>query len=220
MGRVGSRKEIARWEGEEESPTLACILSVRRASGKEDDCTHVCHIVNCKLEGNSAVLQQRFTSLGPEDPEGKSAAIGFALSTASLTAFRAFLFERPEFWSSRSGDGFNASCLTQGCFTVFVSPRKNTSLGLRFTAAICRLQNGCLRSISFRSNSEQVAIERVTKFLRSSKCRSWVHRVLKRDLTFASELDSLPATCKCCGESEHPAYSDQKSQQVSQQVKH
>lgn len=216
MGRVGSRKEIARWEGEEESPTLACILSVRRASGKEDDCTHVCHIVNCKLEGNSAVLQQRFTSLGPEDPEGKSAAIGFALSTASLTAFRAFLFERPEFWSSRSGDGFNASCLTQGCFTVFVSPRKNTSLGLRFTAAICRLQNGCLRSISFRSNSEQVAIERVTKFLRSSKCRSWVHRVLKRDLTFASELDSLPATCKCCGESEHPAYSDQKSQQASE----
>eukprot|EP00250_Pteridium_aquilinum_P021935 c25266_g1_i1 orf=598-4944(+) len=225
MGRVGSEHDVSPKRDGEEATSRACTLSIHRVTEK-DDINHAYHIVECKLDGTSVALQQRFCSLGPQDPEGRTAAFCFAISTGSLPSFKAFLFEHSDFLSStRSGDVsyLTAGANMQSCFTVFVNPRKNASLGLCFTAAICRFRNVSMRSISFRSNDEQVGIEQVTTFLHSSKCRSWVQKVLKRDLTFASEEagicspeGTLPAKCKRCGESEHPVCHDQKSQQASE----
>ncbi|KAI5062982.1 hypothetical protein GOP47_0021529 [Adiantum capillus-veneris] len=191
-------------------------LSVQRM--EDSECAY--HIVVCKLPGTSTSFQQKFSSTGPKDPEGWAAAYCFALSTGCLPAFRAFLFEHLE------RVNFGSSCLTdQSCLTVFINLRKNAFLGLCFSAAVCRFQDGSLRSVSFRSSSEQAGFEQVTAFFNSPKLRNWVLRSVKMGTSIAGELenhrrDGMPmAVCKCCGELEPSDCSNQQSQQASEEYR-
>ncbi|MCO5563611.1 hypothetical protein L7F22_017258 [Adiantum nelumboides] len=148
------------------------------------------------------------------------AAYCFALSTGCLPAFREFLFKHPEIVN------YGSTCTTdESHFTVFINLRKNAVLGLCFSAVVCRLQDGSLRSVSFRSVSEQLGFEQATAFFLSSKLRSWLLKAFKRCALIADELGNcrgdgiLMDKCKCCGESQRSDYSDRKCQQVSEEYR-
>ncbi|MCO5577984.1 hypothetical protein L7F22_031822 [Adiantum nelumboides] len=218
MGRSGSDHDLSVKEmrNDKEVVSHSGTLSVQRMG--DSDCAY--HVVQCNLAGTSSSFQQKFTSNGPKDPEGQAAAYCFALSTGCLPAFREFLFKHPEIVN------YGSTCTTdESHFTVFINLRKNAVLGLCFSAAVCRLQDGSLRSVSFRSVSEQLGFEQATAFFLSSKLRSWVLKAFKRGTLIANELENcrgdcvLMDKCKCCGESQRSDYSNQKSQQVSEEYR-
>lgn len=245
MGRVGSdhivsiRRDTARWEQGEEAAleeARSCDLLIKRVI--ESDGKHAHHVVECKLEGSPLALQQRFFPSGSEDPEGRAAAIRFAMTTDSLPAFRAYLLNNPDLRHRRLPAGISASSSpalgvdssgvitranTEACLTIYASVRQNTMFGLCFTAAIFRLQDGSLRSISFRNADRHngAVTGQVAAFLHSSAFRSWVNRVAMWTLSCTGEagvcrLDGAPAgnKCKHCGELEHPECHSQTNQQA------
>ncbi|CAM6008950.1 unnamed protein product [Sphagnum balticum] len=151
---------------------------------------------------------KKFMCKGWDDQDAQSKVLRFLMATDVVSAFREFLFNEPDGCAMARREGSIAVGATiarpDGVMPLgsslgkigfeetskrkirsFVCVRQKQACGLKYAVALCRTENGCLRSISFHAQASSVdkdgavrsaedqAVDRAVLFLRSVAFESW-----------------------------------------------
>ncbi|CAM6060919.1 unnamed protein product [Sphagnum tenellum] len=151
---------------------------------------------------------KKFMCKGWDDRDAQSKVLRFVMATDVVSAFREFLFNEPDGCAMARREGSLAAGATiarpDGVMPLgsslgkigfeeaakrkirsFVCVRRKQACGLKYAVALCRTENGCLRSISFHEEASSVdkdgavrsaedqAVDRAVLFLRSVAFESW-----------------------------------------------
>lgn len=151
---------------------------------------------------------KKFMCKGWDDRDAQSKVLRFVMATDVVSAFREFLFNEPDGCAMARREGSLAAGATiarpDGVMPLgsslgkigfeetakrkirsFVCVRRKQACGLKYAVALCRTENGCLRSISFHEQASSVdkdgavrsaedqAVDRAVLFLRSVAFESW-----------------------------------------------
>lgn len=142
------------------------------------------YVVSCELpDGNDhhVVKSRNFDcSSGVDDLGAQANAVRFAKAAETVPEFRAFLFDQ-------DGLRFRDQKIR---VRSYVCMREKPLTGARYAVAMCRLENGQLRSISFfRGGENEVTADarggenevlgKAEQFLRSVAFENWRRQVLK-----------------------------------------
>lgn len=135
------------------------------------------YVVSCELpDGNDhhVLRSKKFECRGVEDLGAQANAVRFAKAAETVPEFRAFLF-------GSETDGFGRDQRIR--VRSYVCMREKQLTGVRYGVAMCRLESGQLRSISFfrgtasdevaGAKGEKQVLEKAEQFLRSVAFENW-----------------------------------------------
>lgn len=153
---------------------MGAMLSLNKLHGNGRSAYEVA----CKLPDH-VIKSRKFDCSGVDDLGAHTNAIRFAKAAETVSEFRAFLF------SDDDGPGRDQRIKIRS----YVCMREKQLAGGRYAVAMCRLENGQLRSISFLrgisgdevadARGESQVLGKAEQFLRSVAFENWRKQVSK-----------------------------------------
>lgn len=140
------------------------------------------YVVSCELPDGTdhhVVKSRNFDCSSADDLGAQANAVRFAKAAETVPEFRAFLFG--------DSDGQRKEQQQRIKVRSYVCMREKQVTGVRYAVAMCRLDNGQLRSISFLRGGDDVTdargenqvLGRAEQFLRSVAFENWRKQVSK-----------------------------------------
>lgn len=143
------------------------------------------YVVSCELpdgHDHHVVKSKKFDCSGVDDLGAQANAVRFAKGAETVPEFRAFLFGEPD------GLGRDQRIRVRS----YVCMREKQLTGARYAVAMCRLESGQLRSISFfrgtaadevtDARGEKQVLGKAEQFLRSVAFENWRRQVSRESL--------------------------------------